>query len=440
MNPAVKTLARGWRRGAMRWYVGTAAVLGLSITLLLVVSGLFAGMQQETQERVADFYTQDMRVTATGTSAIPPREFFDLNATRATLQEHSSGVSMHFESQAILSRRAFLDAALGEEDQFQVGAGGREGDPDEVIALGALVGIEADSPDRAKIQKHIVSGNLPSRGTGTGSMPIVMSLDRLDGFLTHAERNAMSDPPSISQVRDISFELTAAKVITQPDGTRDVIRRSAHIVGLYDSGVDVLDSFTFLAPIEDVRQLNDYGIDEPVANVAVLQGADGGARGAAEREGWTVQSPSVFTDRYLGQLIDVLQVLSLLISIFLFMLPAFLIVHGVGRQLETHNREIAVCHAIGVRPRTIRQALGQVVAQVTIVAIAVAGILTLVLGLALHAILPPRRDLPLPMDFHTTWLAVTLALGVTIMSVLVALWIAFRSQSRQELATTLRTF
>ncbi len=442
MNRAVRVLAKGWRRGAIKWYIGTAAVLGLSITLLLTVSGLFAGMQAETQSRVADFYTQDVRVTSIGEGAIPSRAFFDLNRTVDALDDHGE-VSVHYESQAILSRRAFLEAALTEDEQFQVGAGGRDGDGDEVIALGALVGIRPDDPDRADMQRHLVVGRLPAAGTGSGAMPIVMSLDRLEQFLTAAERNDIGVwPPPVSALRDLSFEITAAVVISDEETqTRDVIRRPATVVGLYDSGVDVLDSFTFIAPIEDVRMLNDEAPNAPIANVVVVATDDPEATMAtAQRSGWTAQTDADFTDRYLGQLIDVLQVLSLMVSIFLFMLPAFLIMHGVGRQLETHNREIAVCHAIGIRPRTVRQALGSVVAQVTLVATILAAILTTIIGFTMHAVLPGRRDLPLPMDFATTPLAVGLALGVTVLSVLVALWIAFRSQAKQELSSTLRTF
>ncbi len=441
MNRAVRVLARGWRRGARKWYIGTTVVLGLSITLLLTVSGLFAGMQSETQSRVADFYTQDVRVTPVGQGAIPPRTFFDLNQTIERL-DAAGDVAIHYESQAILSRRAFLEAALTEEEQFQVGAGGREGDGDEVIALGALVGIREGDPDRADLRQHLVVGNLPGAGRGEGSIPLVMSLDRLEQFLTTSERNALGSwPPPISAIRDLSFEITAAVVIDdEQSNTRDVIRRPAHIVGLYDSGVDVLDSFTFIAPIEDVRQLNDHAPNAPVANVAAVAGDPERIQAVAERNGWTSQSDAQFTDRYLGQLIEVLQVLSLLVTIFLFMLPAFLIMHGVGRQLETHNREIAVCHAIGIRPRTVRQALGSVVAQVTAVAAVLGLVLTSIVGLVMHAVLPGRRDLPLPMDFETTGTAIGLALGVTVLSVLVALWIAFRSQAKQELSSTLRTF
>ncbi len=439
---AVGTLARGWRRGALRWYIGTAVVLGLSITLLLTISGLFAGMQSETQDRVADFYTSDVRVTPAGEGAIPSRTFFDLNATKHNLAS-TGDIAVHYESQAILSRRAFIEAALNEDDQFQVGAGGREGDGDEVIALGALVGIESEGVDRAQLRQHLVVGSLPPRGTGQGSMPIVMSLDRFEQFLTAAERADMGIwPPPISRIRDLSFEVTAAVVVEDTSsGTRDVIRRPAHIVGLYDSGIDVLDSFTYIAAIEDVRALNDHPSNAPVANVIMVASGDAdGVHEVAARNGWTSQSAAKFTDRYLGQLIEVLQTLSLLVSIFLFMLPAFLILHGVGRQLETHNREIAVCHAIGIRPSTVRRALGSVVAQVTGVAIGFAAILTTIIAASLHWALPGRRDLPLPMDFQATPLAVTLAVGVTVLSVIAALWLAFRSQAKQELSTTLRTF
>ena len=437
---AVRALARGWRRGATRWYLGTSAVLAVTITLLLLVAGLFAGMQDETRGRVADFYTEDVRVTVAGGGAIPPTEFPDVDGAVRALTSAGGVAIRHLEAQSVLSRRGFVEAALTEDDSFQIDAPGGEARGDELIALGALIGVDMrHDAARASIAQHLVVGNLPPAGDGEGSVPLVMSLDRFDQFLNRAERDAFPQwPPTVAQMQAISFEITSAVVKEQG---QDVIRRPAHVVALYDSGVDVLDAFTLVAPIEEVRVLLGHEPDDDVVNAILVQTDDARAvHDVAGGNGWSHQSSAHFTDRYLGQLIRVLQSMSLLMTAFLFLLPAFLITHGVTRQLETHNREIAVCKAIGVRYRTIRGALTWLVGQVSILALAVAGLVTLVLGLILHATLPGRRDLPLPMDFHATGLAIGLALIVTFGSVALALWIAFRSQRKEPVATTLRAF
>ena len=435
----VAVLSRGWRGGARRWYVGTSMVLAGSVTLLLLVSGLFAGMQSETESRISDFYTEDVRVTVRGEGAIPPATFPDLQQAVAALSRHGGDAIVHLEAQGVLSRRSFVEA-VGEDDQFNLDAPGSAGSGDSVVTLGALVGIRMDEPaSRAPVERHLVAGRLPSQGSGEGSVPVTMSLDRLDAFLTDEERAGLSSwPPPMAEVADLTFELTAAVV---REGRDDVIRRPGHLVALFDSGVDVLDSFTYVIPIEDARQLLGHDPRAPVANAILVRGGDtGGAHAVADANGWTHQGRETFTQRYLGQLMDVLRGLSVLMAVFLFLLPAFLVTHGVTRQLETHNREIAVCHAIGVRPRTVRTALGLLVVQVVAVALAVAGLLTLVLGAVLHNVLPGRRDLPLPVDFHATGGSVALSILVTAGSVAVALWIAFRSHGRQPLAETLRTF
>ncbi len=439
MKNPVGVLARGWRKGATKWYVSTAMVLAGSVTLLLLVSGLFAGMQSETESRISDFYTEDVRVTVVGEGAIPPSNFPDLQQAVAALSSHGGDPIVHLESQGILSRRSFADAAK-EDTQINLDAPGSAGSGDSVVTLGALVGIQMEDPaSRTRIEEHIVAGKLPDSGTGEGSIPVTMSLDRLDAFLTSKERSELSSwPPPMAEINDLTFELTAAVV---QEGRQDVIRRPGHIAAIFDSGVDVLDAFTYVIPIEDARQLLGHEPRAPIANALLVRGGDtSGAHDIAEANGWTHQGSETFTQRYLGQLMDVLRGLSVLMAAFLFLLPAFLVTHGVTRQLETHNREIAVCHAIGIRPRTVRTALSLLVVQVVALAIVVAAVATGVFGAILHGVLPGRRDLPLPMDFHATGSSIVLAVLVTAGSVALALWIAFRSHGRQPLAETLRTF
>lgn len=435
----VRTLARGWRRGSIRWYIGTSAVLAVTITLLLLVAGLFAGMQAETRGRVADFYTEDVRITVAGGGAIPPLDFEDVDGAVRDLTVAGGEAILHLEAQSILSRRGFVEAATTEEERFEIDAPGGEASGDELIALGALIGVDMrHDRARAPIEEHLVVGALPEASDGEGAIRLVMSMDRFEQFLNRAEKDDMSWPPTVQEMESLSFEITSAVV---KDTGQDVIRRPAFVVALYDSGVDVLDAFTLVAAIEDVRVLLGHGPTDDVVNAILVDTDDPAAVHAeAARHDWSHQSAAHFTDRYLGQLISVLETMSLLMTGFLFLLPAFLVTHGVTRQLETHNREIAVCKAIGVRNRTVRLALTTLVLQVVATALLAAGIVTAIVGAILHANLPQSRDLPLPMDFQATGLAIGLALVVTLGSVALALWIAFRSQRKEAVSTVLRTF
>jgi len=436
--PAVAMLARGWRRGARRWYRGTTAVLAAVLFILLTTAGVLAGTEHETASRVGDFYTGGLRLTPSSDAAVP-EEVFEASAALAGLGLDMDEVRIQYESQAVLTRQTLLEAAL-EKEGFDVDAPGtRPGRG--AIGLAALLGVDVQDPAvRDALEPHLVVGSLP-RMSGQGAIPLVMSLDRLDRFLGPEERASMPWPPRLADLSTLRFQITAARL----EGNESLaqggmfILRSAYVAGLFRTGVDVLDGFTLVAPIEDVRSLNAAA--PGTANVLLVppdQAA--GARAAAARLDWRAQDAGTFTKQYLGQVIDVMRLLGGVSAAALFLLPSFLIVHGVTRQLEAHNREIAVCQAIGVPGRRIRGALGWVVARMVAAAVVLAALATAGTGLVLHGILPGLDGSPLPMDFRLPPGTALLALVVTLGSVAGALALAFRSQRDLGLAETLRTF
>lgn len=439
MGPVARVLARGWRRGARRWYLGTSALLALALTVLACVGAALAGMEQETQERVADFYTDGLRVAPEPAGALPPSVFRDLDEAVAALGGEDR-VRVQYESQVVLARRG-LEAALLESDRFDVDSPGADGRPD-AVALGAVLGMDADDPRvHAALRPHLLRGGLQA-WNGTGPIPVLMSLDRLERFLSPAERAALSWPPTPEQLAPFRFQVTAAKLEngSLAQGGR-VILRTGVVTGVFQSGVDLLDAFTLVAPIEAVRDLNGQPGDAPVANALLVSpGGAAAARRHAEDEGWHAQGAEAFSGRYLGQLMRLVQGITLVATASLFLLPAFLVLHGLTRLLETHNREIAVLAAVGMPGRAVRAAILRLAARLWLEAVLLAAGLTAVAGLVLHAALPRADGLPLPMDFHLTPLLAALAVATSALAVGAAVALAVRSQGRMDLAAALRTF
>jgi putative ABC transport system permease protein len=180
-------------------------------------------------------------------------------------------------------------------------------------------------------------------------------------------------------------------------------------------------------------------LDDDVANVILVRGNAATARAVAADNDWATESSGEFTKRYLGQLIEALQTLSVVTASVLFTIPAFLVAHGVERVLEAQRREVAVLRAVGVPGRTVRGALARLVTLTMFLAVVAAAAVVGLLGIALHGILPNWDAAPLPLDVSFSPVMVVGAVVVASASVLVAYWIAVRSQRRMDVAQALRT-
>jgi hypothetical protein len=408
----------------------------------MVLAAVFAGMRHETEQRVGDFYTQDLRLTPNERGALPSGLFgldeadAEANGTRALEELRAAGasVSLRYESQYVLSRRGLVEAGLGEDDQFVVDAPGSHGDGDEVIALGSLIGIAGDDRGRSALARHVVSGSLPGPDDAAATVPLVMSVDRVARMLTPAEREAIDWPPSVDDIDHLRFEITAAVL---EEGGDDIIRRPAKIVGLYDTDVDILDAFTLVSTLGHVRALNGHDRDAVVGNVIVVDSGPAAARRVAADNGWSAQGSASFTHAYLGQLVEVLQGLSLLLAGSLFLLPAFLVTHGMSRQLASHQREVAVCRALGVPASALRASLARLGGHLVLWAVAMAAAVSALLAFLLHLWLP-GRDLAVPADVHIGWLELLPAV-VALLAVGGAVALAIRSAGRADISSTLRS-
>jgi hypothetical protein len=425
-----RLLARGWARDARRWTWATTAVLAATLGLLLGTAGLIDGTMARTLDQVADFYTGDLRVTPSQPGALPADWFAD--GAVEQLRGAGATVAARVEGQYVLSRRGFVDAFAGEREGVPVGVPGGAPDPERAVHLGSLVGLDDGDPGASAIAAHLVEGRLPR--AGGADMEVVMSVSRARSLLTAAEREVPG--PLLRLVGEFRFDVTSAQ-LDPGASSRTLIHRNAKVVGLFATGVDMLDTFTLVAAAPDVRGLLAQDRAGAVNAILVLDGA-AAAHPVAARNGWATEDTRTFAGGYVGQLVAVLQAAAWLVTGLLFLLPTLLVGHGLARQLSSQQRELAVATAIGVAPGTLARALSVQVLAMAGWAVAAAAALCLLLVLVLPAALQ-GVPAPLPLGFAVTWASVGVAAAVTALSVLAGLWVGLRSRARLPLAAVLRT-
>lgn len=439
---ASKLLARGWFKGSKRWWIGTAFAMGVSLALVFIVAGTLNGLEVAMQERVGDFYTEEARLTAGPAGTAPgnhvswPTEA----ALAATLGETGDG-ELRMESQFLLSRRGLIQAYLTEDDQFTIGTPGGSNNDKNQYGIGVLVGQEAGSFDG--VRPYLLRGSalpVPRADADVDHEPLefVMSVDALASYLTDAEEESFSNwPPSNAELRTIRFEITAARIDDETNFDYDIIRFPAVPVGLYETDLDALDQFTVFAPIEEVRRLLGYNGSDLVGNVITSEDGDAAAQFAAKRQ-WTSEDSETFSKRFIGQMVEVVQSLSLLVTVLLFLVPVFLLWYGLTQQLDRQRRELAVCQALGMEERTLRFGLTRLVAKVLLIAGAVLGVALGGYLLLFYGFIQGWDGSPFPLAYLVPWwailsVAVLIAAGVTS-----ALFWTAKRQHRRDLVATLR--
>src|SRR5688572_7781859 len=90
MDRAGLVLARAWYDAWRGRWLASALALAAVLVLVLGTAGLLEGMERATEERVADFYTGELRVTPERAGAAPPGSF-GFN-TSAELDEARAGL------------------------------------------------------------------------------------------------------------------------------------------------------------------------------------------------------------------------------------------------------------------------------------------------------------------------------------------------------------
>ncbi|MES2154683.1 MAG: FtsX-like permease family protein [bacterium] len=451
---AASTLARGWLRDGRRWSLGSSLVLAGTLIAMVGTAGILDGTRDVTLDRVSDFYTGDLRITPVSQGAMPAG-WFALNASAAgpgaakELQASGLTVSTRVEAQFVMSRQGLIASAI---DQFlqngQIpvetpGSGGT--DANKALVVGGLVGIEAGDHASTRIAEHLIDGRLP-RPTTDGTVEVAMSVRRLEGLLTPDERARLPSPPPLSALchRDAVTKSTPCDITAGKTRTgsyyEPFVDRPVDIVGLFETGIDVLDMTTLVAAAPQVRELLGRGADEPIANALLVQsGSPAAAQAIADKHHWATEGTEHFAGSYVGQLLAVLSAVVFLVGALLFFLPTFLVSHGISRQLAMQQRELAVCTAIGVPTSTLRKALAF---QVLLIAAVGAGV-ALVVSLAAAAILPgvlaQVKGTPLPAGFTITWTTAVLAVLVTVVAMAVGWGLGLRARSRLPLTAQLRS-
>lgn len=451
-----RLLARGWLREGRRWNMGSAIVLASTLIAMVGTAGVLDGTRTETLDRVADFYTGDLRITPFRTGAIPGG-FFYRNGTSATDGQDpvavfaAAGVTVspRIEAQFVMSRVGILSNAIdtfGNQGQFPIETPGQSGeDANRTLAVGGLIGLEEGDPASSRIKQHLVAGRMP-QPTTDGTLEVVMSVRRLEGFLTPDEREGLSSPPPLATlchrdeiVKSTPCEITSGQTRRHAILRGDLVRKSVDIVGLFHTGVDALDQTTLVAPAGGVRELLGYSAKERIDNVLIVTAGDPGrAKATADEEKWASEDVTSFAGAYVGQMIAVLGMVVLIVGALLFLLPTFLVSHGIARQLALQRRELAVCTAIGVPDKVLRRGVLLQVLRIGMIGAGIAAVVCLVFVLFLPPLLGATTVMPLPPGFE---LSLTTAVGATcvlLLSLAIGWWMGLRSRGRLPLTAQLR--
>jgi hypothetical protein len=449
MDRAARLLARAWYRAWRPWWIASAASLSFVLVLVLGTAGLLEGMEATTEERVADFYTGDLRITAERAGAAPPVAF-GFNST-AQLDAAIAGLAAaggegtlvvpRVETTYLVSRRTLLEAYLFEDEQYGVSLPGVASDED-AYSVGVLAGLPVgDAAVRDLIRPYLVTGAFPRDDPAdhNATVDLLMSVRQFQSMLTEPERQALHGEPSAGQLAAMRLEITAARVDSSGP-LKDVIRFPARVTGLYRSGIDALDSITVIAPIGDARRLLGSEPGSSMVNAFSLHGADEQqAEAAAEDEGWESEGPTEFTQRYLGQLVDVVRVLGVSLSSLLLVFPFFMVWVGMSQQLDRSRRELGVCRAIGMQRRSVRKALSGLVGRVAVLAVVPTLVVLVVATLVLPSVLATNTSMPFPLGFAIPAWALVVSLANLVLATAIALRGAVRRYLREDLASTLRT-
>lgn len=449
MDRSAALLARAWYRAWRGWWWVSGLALACVLVLVLATAGLLDGMEAQTEERVADFYTGALRVTVEDQGAAPAAVFpfatqGDLDQARHQLEDAAGGgarVEARMETTYALSRRSLVEAYLFEDEQYGIALPGVASDRD-AYSVGVLTGLDLGvAATRERLRPYLVTGSFPTPAANDSApVQMLMSVAQFRSMLTPQERERLGDVPSAGQLSALSMELTAARV-DDSGPYKDIIRLPARVTGVYDSGIDALDRITVVAPVQDVRRLMGHAPDDPVANVLTLHADGRGAAGdLAERNGWKTEGADSFTQRYLGQLVAVVRVLGLTLSSLLMVFPVFMVWVGLSQQLDRNQRELAVCRAIGFGPASVRRALLRLTLRVAAIALVPAASLLVLATLVLPSVLASGSvPFPFPLGFSIPPWALVVTAVLVLGSGTFALAGALRRYRRADLAGTLRS-
>ncbi len=440
MRHAVALLAQGWYRGSRRWWRLTIAILAIVSTLVVLVVGAFEGMEQATDDRIEAFFTGSMRITPDAPGAAPDVFFENGTAAMAMLQDGGYDASGRVESTYLLSRRTLIESYREEDGQYQVAVPGVDASGQDFYGVGLIIGVDTDqAADVAPLRPYRVAGAFPRVSVADPDVvPVMMSVSRFAQTLSPGERENMTQwPPTAAQMQRIQFELTLAR-IDSDSPFKDVIRRPAQVVGLFETRLDALDAITLIAPIGSVRELLGAEPDDPVYNAFTIRGTSGGVEALAAREAWGTETPQHFAGRYVGQIVAVVEFLSVAVAVLLYAMPAFLVFVGLSQVLDRHEREVAVCRAIGVPSQILRGAVVRLLATIGLFALGAAAVLFAIGAVAMSTWLPDWRGSPVPLGFVVPWWAYALTLGLTMLIGLLAAWSVVRQHEAVDLASRLR--
>lgn len=434
---AHRLLAQGWLRSQRAWWWATAFLLGTILGGSLAASGVVAGMAAGTEARVADFFTSDVRITLrdgrTGAA-----DGLDANASAALAArlEAAGGpgtrVLGRLETQYVLSRRSLLEAYFEEDEQYGVVVPGAEAGPD-AFGAGLLLGLP--SAAMAPVAAHLVAGRMPlERGR---TVELALSLSAFESYLSPEERASLSAwPPAEADLERFGFEVTAGRV-AGGGLFKDIVRLPARVVGLFASGLDILDRFAAVGTVAAARAL--VGQDPVWGNAnafAATTNRPDAVRAAAASEGLQAEGADDFAARYVGQLLQVIEAVGVGVTLLLLAFPLFLVWHALQQLLDRQRRQIAVCRAIGVSARDLRLSLARLALHLAARSALVAAVV--LLGAVAVLVALPTGTFPVPTQFALPWSTLATVSLVVLSGFALAIAAASRTVLRDPLGAALR--
>jgi len=370
-----------------------------------------------------------------------------------------SGVAGLFLVLALLSG---LEAAVADELSATVAGDGRIARASTDFARGEMVPIasaQAAFGDAAR--PRLEAQVLWTRGEDhrNWSAGLAVGLDRLDRRLASrivegalfesdwTQVDGIDVAPVVlgqSAARDRGVavgdvvNLTAGRTETVGGELRPIVR-PARVVGLYSTGLPVVDLYAVFLPIERARTLVGEHPGRPVANVFVVDG-EGGERAlaAAGATGWSARSLPEFEAYYLGPLFGSLRAVALLLATIAVAAILAWSAHALTMLVLQDAHKIATLAAVGVSFATVRNAYLAAGAAVGVSGAAV-GILAGGLVVLLASVVPVLPGLGgLPLRLQAAWTDALLLAALSVSVALAAARIALSYARRQDPLDALR--
>lgn len=406
--PAWFLLRSQWR-GRRRRQVAVGAVLAVGI-LFLLLSGMFlSGARQEIIRPLHDTISGDARITQGVPDLAGGLEWKDSRPVEEAVRTLPGAVAApRWEASQVTARRDKLDNWTG----------------------GLLIGIDPSIPEeQAELAKYLVWGSLipvqsvADPATNRVYVPLLVGESAAKRLDLHP---GPGGGPNFTEILRLTSGRFANGASAPP------IDREAVVVGVYRTGLDVLDRFTAFAPLDQARFLVGGMPGFPTANAVVVHGATADQVRALGLANVHIADASGVASQTMGIVLLAVGISSALVLGVLAFVLSLLLVREVGLQVARDAPALAALRAIGVPARTAAAGYAGL-AVLTVAAAAVAAVLVATL-VALFA--PALTVAAAGVHLQIPWRLDPLSLGLAVAAALVLAAVASLASLRRTRRAT----